>query len=175
MCLQCGFGAPSPCLTTLSSVLFLFPILHDLHAQEKPSDPLHPVCAPWLSTSVPPESHFSTAFNALCFKHSNIQGLPVHKGTSRCHLGQKSSLITYHHTFLPGPLSVLRYHAETTSTCSPCNPCALPASLAVSSSTTLHIFLPHFLAVWPLLDVDSLEPFCPGKELMLPFTGCWAP
>lgn len=99
MCLQCGFGAPSPCLTTLSSVLFLFPILHDLHAQEKPSDPLHPVCAPWLSTSVPPESHFSTAFNALCFKHSNIQGLPVHKGTSRCHLGQKSSLITYHHTF----------------------------------------------------------------------------
>ena len=87
MCSQRGFGAPSPCLATLSIVLFLFPILHDPRAQEKHSDLLHPVCAPWLSTSVPPESHFPTAFNALCFQHSNIQELPVHKGTSQCHLG----------------------------------------------------------------------------------------
>lgn len=65
MCSQHGFGAPSACLATLSIILFLFPILHNPHAQEKHSDPLHPECAPWLSTSVPLESHFPTTFNAL--------------------------------------------------------------------------------------------------------------
>lgn len=42
----------------------------------------------------------------------------------------------------PGPLNVLGYRAETTSTCLPCSPCGLPASLAVSSSTTLHFSCP---------------------------------
>lgn len=61
MCSQCGFGAPSPCLTTLSSVLFLFPILHDLHAQENPVT--H--CIPYVPPGSPPLCHLNHIFQLL--------------------------------------------------------------------------------------------------------------
>lgn len=149
MCSQCGFE-PFTLSCRPSPVFFLFPILHDPHAEE--NTVIH--CIPYVPPGSPPLCHLNHIFHP-CLMPS-VSSTQTSKSCLFIKAHLDATCIKEQPDHLPShpppsPLNVLGYHAETTSTCSPCSPWCCPCLPGCQLLNHPAHSLPHFLAVWPLL------------------------